>query len=232
VTVRLSKVRLLLGVAVGSGALLVISRGPWLLITTDDALRERTLSVPGVDAAPAVGAAALVCLACAGALSIAGPRARSIIAVVSALAAALAVWATAKVLIDAADVVRGLSVGDAAGASAAVPSADSDDVQVTMWPSVGLLVACLLAVWSGLGASSGVADAAGTDRFTRAAAPQAATGAQGAAPGAQEAASAASGTQPRDVSGEPTKDTVNHSRSDDDAAKVWDALSRGKDPTV
>lgn len=218
----MSKGSLLLGVALGSAALLLVSRGPWLLIKTDDALRAQTLSVSGSDAMPAVSAAALVGLACAGALSIAGPRARSVIFLVSMSAAVLAGWAVSSVLLDPVGVVGGLSLGDATGAGSLPAVGGSEDVQVTVWPGIGLLIACAVAVGSVLGAVSGTGGDAPPGRFARARA-------HNAAAGAKTEEGPDHGSAPTPAHSPPPSPATD--QFDDDAARVWDALSQGEDPT-
>lgn len=145
------------------GALLLgLSRAPWVQVVLNGAVRRDTVTVAAADVAPQVPAAALMVLAAATALSIAGPRARRVILALATLGGVLAVWGCVTVLTDPRRALVTALTGRV------VPSA-SPGVTAAVWASsvVSVLVAVVsgaaqrtVGTWPGRRASSGRFDRA------------------------------------------------------------------------
>jgi uncharacterized membrane protein (TIGR02234 family) len=233
----------------------------WLSVRLpQEAVQTPDLSIPGSDAATPVTAFALVALAAALAVSIAGRVARWVIAVILVLSGVGIAFSSAAVALDpaaAAEPAIGTAIG-VSGSSGAVAT-----VSAMPWLAAGAGVLLVLAAaWVVLagrtwgvnrrydaGAARGVHPAAGS---LQPGAPAPSTGdvAPGVVPATSEApdATGAADSGPRDAE---VPDTTGAADSDpDDAVRAggraprprrtsahadeidsWDELSRGNDPT-
>lgn len=191
----------------GGAGLGAVAAGTWVTARAWTPLDERDLDVRGLDAAPVLGAAALLLLAAGLALGLAGRRAARATGVAVAAAGMLAVASALTVLRDPAGPAR-------AAAQEALGVGRVQDAAATALPWAGLVVAAvlvLLGVWVTAAAGSwGGAGARGGARYRRVT--------DGPADG------------PTD---RPTHDPASRPATGpgpDDVA-TWDAQTRGEDPT-
>lgn len=131
----------LLGVAVPAGLVLLAWTQTWYLAATDDA----ELTVGGDVAAPALPALALATFALVGALAIAGPLVRVVLAVLGVLLGITTVVATAFTTSDAARAVAP-AVAEITGVAPAAAVDLVRGVEATPWPVVALVAGVLVAV--------------------------------------------------------------------------------------
>ena len=183
---------------------LVAATRTWVRATLPSAVGGlQSLDVTGSQAAPVVAACALTGLAGAGALSIAGRRARTPVLAVLAAVALAAAAASAGVLRDASAAVR-TQVAEALAVTPDSVRPGTADVAPTGWVWVALVAALAAAVLAGA-AVVAARSWPGGDRFAPAA----------SSAGATRAAPA------------PAMGDDAHP----DAATSWDALTAGVDPT-
>ncbi len=202
-----------LGALVGAGLLLLATGRVWAEGTVTGLSGETVVSVTGRDAQPVLPALALLAGAAAAALAIGGRLARRFSAVALALAGVAAVAAAAT---RAGDAARLAGVLEPAGARVTgVRGIEARQIAVSAWPWLAVAAGVLVAV-AGLAAL--LAGGSWPDRASRYdRAPDAAGG--GPAAGADDRDAVADGDD-------------GDERPAQDPADVWDALSRGEDPTA
>ncbi len=135
---RLSRRAVVLGTAVAGAVMLACARAGWLTVAQDDALRDRSVELAGTTVAPVVPAAALVALAAAAALILAGRWLRTAVLVVAAGAGGLTAWSSGRVLADPAAAATGKA------GEGLVQSPQAAHVAVTAWPGIALLAGVAL----------------------------------------------------------------------------------------
>ncbi|MBL0886350.1 Trp biosynthesis-associated membrane protein [Myceligenerans indicum] len=209
----LTRTRVLGALVALGGVSLAATSVTWLTTEVATALRpDVAVAATGADAAPAVGAAALVLLACGPALALTGRAGRYVVLTVAALAGAGVSAGALSVIADRA----------AAGASAAADAAGVTDltgpVVLTPWPwttaAAGVL-AVLVAVVAAFAAR----------RWPQVSRRHERDGARGddREPGTVAAVRTGPGT--------PEPSEADAPGEGPDPADDWDALTRGEDPT-
>jgi uncharacterized membrane protein (TIGR02234 family) len=201
-----------LGLIVLAGGLALLASIPvWVTATVRDAgLPVVTSQVNGRAVAPLVAGAGLLALAGGVAALIAGVWTRRIIGLLLALIGAAAWWSVVGVLRDPAAAVQG-SLGDAVGLTRVTVATAS----ITIWPTVAML-ACTLIVVAGLWTLIRAGGwSKGGSRFDR------------RAPQPSPESNDTAVVSPEDADGDAS---LNPDRVE--AARLWDALDRGEDPTV
>lgn len=133
----------LLGPAVPAGIVLLAWTRTWYDVTTADA----ALTVGGDVASPALPALALATLALVGALAIAGPVVRIVLAVLGVLLGVATVAATSFTLADPARAVAP-AVAEATGVAAAAAAGLVVGVAASPWPTVALVAGALVGLAS------------------------------------------------------------------------------------
>lgn len=207
---RLTRRSAVLAGLVLAGALLLLTRAPWMHARVSDLVGGTTaVDVSGAEAAPLVVAAALVALAASAVVAISSRAVRFVsgpLLVAAGIAAALGALA---VRTDPEGHARG-AIAEATGVSGA-----EAELSGTLWPLLALLPCAGLAL---LGAMVLVAGRTwvGSTRYAR----------EGTAPAA--GASAVQGS----VADEGAVATAPVPPASEDPAALWDALSRGEDPTA
>ena len=190
-----------------AAALGATAAGTWVSARAWTPLQERTLAVSGLEASPVLGAVALLLVAAALALAMAGRRAARLIGIAVVVAGVLAGASTLAVALDPAVPARG-------AAEAALGVARVADAAATALPWLALAeaAACLVVGAAVLVAAGGWARGHGSRyrRATQDPAPAPTTDAARAAPATQR--TPATPAVPDDVA-------------------AWDALTRGEDPT-
>ncbi|WP_159794668.1 Trp biosynthesis-associated membrane protein [Puerhibacterium puerhi] len=199
------------------GAALATAAPVWVRSQVATALDPHVaVTVTGTDAAPAIGAGALVLVAAGLALALGGRVARWVVLVVAAGAGVLV---TASALTVATD-PRPAAV---AGASETAGVTDlTAPVSLAVWPWLTAAVGVLAVVVALLAAVASRGWSATSGRHERA-------GATAGAPAGAAAGSAPTGAdaaEPAAADGEPGDE------GDVDAHDAWDALTRGTDPTA
>lgn len=133
----------ILATLVGGAALGATAAGTWVTARAWTPIEERELAVTGLDAAPVLGATALLLLAAGVALAMAGRVAVRLTAVAVAGAAGLAAASTLVVLVDPAGPAR-----SAAQAALGVAAVEGAAVTALVWPALLVALACVgLGVW-------------------------------------------------------------------------------------
>ncbi len=207
---RLTRRSAVLAGLVLAGALLLLTRAPWMHARVSDLVGGTTaVDVSGAEAAPLVVAAALVALAASAVVAISSRAVRFVsgpLLVAAGIAAALGALA---VRTDPEGHARG-AIAEATGVSGA-----EAELSGTLWPLLALLPCAGLAL---LGAMVLVAGRTwvGSTRYAR----------EGTASAA--GASAVQGS----VADEGAVATAPVPPASEDPAALWDALSRGEDPTA
>jgi len=199
---------IVLGLLVLAVAMFAAAAPTWVTAHGSSASGPVTATVTGTVAAPGVGAAALIVAAAALALGLSGRVAQRVVAVVVVLAGLLAGASAWSVLSDPE------SPGAAAVAKL-TGVARTTSVSTSAGPVVAIVVA-VVAVLAGIFTAARRLTPRGTSRYD-AAAPEAA-----ARPGATPDAAAPPGAAPEDASAPALPPT---------STELWDALSRGDDPT-
>ncbi len=207
---RLTRRSAVLAGLVLAGALLLLTRAPWMHARVSDLVGGTTaVDVSGAEAAPLVVAAALVALAASAVVAISSRAVRFVsgpLLVAAGIAAALGALA---VRTDPEGHARS-AIAEATGVSGA-----EAELSGTLWPLLALLPCAGLAL---LGAMVLVAGRTwvGSTRYAR----------EGTAPAG--GASAVQGS----VADEGAVATAPVPPASEDPAALWDALSRGEDPTA
>lgn len=207
---RLTRRSAVLAGLVLAGALLLLTRAPWMHARVSDLVGGTTaVDVSGAEAAPLVVAAALVALAASAIVAISSRAVRFVsgpLLVAAGIAAALGALA---VRTDPEGHARS-AIAEATGVSGA-----EAELSGTLWPLLALLPCAGLAL---LGAMVLVAGRTwvGSTRYAR----------EGTAPAG--GASAVQGS----VADEGAVATAPVPPASEDPAALWDALSRGEDPTA
>lgn len=207
---RLTRRSAVLAGLVLAGALLLLTRAPWMHARVSDLVGGTTaVDVSGAEAAPLVVAAALVALAASAVVAISSRAVRFVsgpLLVAAGIAAALGALA---VRTDPEGHARS-AIAEATGVSGA-----EAELSGTLWPLLALLPCAGLAL---LGAMVLVAGRTwvGSTRYAR----------EGTAPAG--GASAVQGS----VADEGAVATAPVPPASEGPAALWDALSRGEDPTA
>lgn len=207
---RLTRRSAVLAGLVLAGALLLLTRAPWMHARVSDLVGGTTaVDVSGAEAAPLVVAAALVALAASAVVAISSRAVRFVsgpLLVAAGIAAALGALA---VRTDPEGHARS-AIAEATGVSGA-----EAELSGTLWPLLALLPCAGLAL---LGAMVLVAGRTwvGSTRYAR----------EGTAPAG--GASAVQGS----VADEGAVATAPVPPASENPAALWDALSRGEDPTA
>ncbi|MEH0109956.1 Trp biosynthesis-associated membrane protein [Tersicoccus sp. MR15.9] len=237
---RLTRARTVLLTVIVAGGVFLTTTQTWVHATlTSGTVRSIDAAVNGSDAARSVTALALVALAGALALSIAGRIARVIIAVVIVLAGVGGAVAAFSVLGDPAAAADGKIAAQSGVTGGAI------DASVTGWVIAAAVVAIVLAACGVLVLVAGrrwdsarrfetpAATAAEADAATGSPTGTAAAGAAATdAPGRDGTAAAAPEAIPADATaptGAPTGAPTAAAPVDD--IDSWDRLTRGQDPT-
>ncbi|MHA7132844.1 Trp biosynthesis-associated membrane protein [Oerskovia turbata] len=209
---------ILLLLALGGGAL-AAAAPTWLRTTGATPLDAEVLvQVTGTEAAPGVGAGALVVVASALALGLVGRIGRWVVLVVGAASGVVIAASAAAILRDPTQAAR------SAVASATGVTDMTSDVVLTPWPAVALaagVLVVLAALWAGLSAPSWarvsarheIARPGGSTTAPGAGSAEASGGQPGPARDATPLAPGAAGDEPPDEQ------------------ETWDSLTRGEDPT-
>lgn len=207
----LTRTRALLALLALGGIALATTSATWVSTEVATALRpDVPVVATGAEAAPVVGAAALVLLACGPALALTGPAGRYVVLVVAALSGA---GVAAGALAVAADPS---AAGTAAAAAAAGVTELAGPVALSPWPwttAVAGALALLVAVAAAFSARRWPAASRRHERDP------ARAGSRPVGPGA-------SGPRPAGPASAPAPP-----RNEPDPADDWDALTRGEDPT-
>ena len=201
----------------------------WLMVRLpQEAVQTPDLEIPGSDAAVPVTAFALVALAAALAVSIAGRVARWVVAVILVLAGAGIAVSSASVALDPRAAAEP-AIGNAIGVSGSTGA----EVSTTVLPVVAAVIGVLLvlaAVWVVLAGRSWAVNKrydAGAARVPRPAD-------AGVLPGDAVTTPPSTGDIPPGVSDDPVEpEATSPSRRNAHADEIdsWDQLSRGNDPT-
>lgn len=201
--------RTVLTALVLAGGTLLTTAAPWVTAATRSALDETvTLSVTGADAAPDAAAGALVVAAGALALALAGRWGARVAAVGVALGGVLVVAASAGVVADPSGPARAAAL-DAVG------------VGRLTTPAVVTPVAWLASLLGVLAVGLALQAAVAAARWTGAGARHERSG----TPAARD------GWEPTVGGSRPDRDASRESDPEGDDQDVWDALTRGEDPT-
>lgn len=206
----------------GAGAL-AAAAPTWLRTSGATPLDAEVLvQVTGTEAAPGVGAGALVVVASALALGLVGRIGRWLVLLVSAASGIVVAASAAAILRDPTQAAR-TAVADATGVTDLTSA-----ITVTPWPYVALAVGVLVvvvAVWAGVSAPSWARVSARHEivRPGAAASPEAARpGELPIAPG-DEAVPGRAGGAP--------SDGPEVAADEPDQQETWDSQTRGEDPT-
>ncbi|WP_286217743.1 Trp biosynthesis-associated membrane protein [Paraoerskovia sediminicola] len=243
----------ILGLLVLGGLALLVAVPTWLQTTGSSPIDPSVeVTVTGTDAAPGVGAAALVVLAAGLALGLVGRFARWLVLLVAAVGGVVVVASALAVLLDPRPVARS-AAADATGVTVL-----TSDVQVGFAAWAAVAVGVLVVVLVAAAARAATTWPAGSSRHERTSGPGATDGASpvgdgasrpdaprgGAAGPAGEGTSSGTGSASGDPSRDPARDRDRQSdvHGDhhpdpgpdgadgvtDDPAALWDAITRGE----
>lgn len=208
---------ILLLLVLGGGAL-AAAAPTWLHTTGATALDAEVLvQVTGTEAAPGVGAGALVAVASALALGLVGRIGRWLVLAVSAASGVVVAVSAAAIWRDPAPAARS-AVAEATGVTAL-----TSGVSLTPWPYVACAVGVLLVVAAAWAAASSPSWGRVSARH------------EISRPGDDSSSRSVPDGEPgpglgHDESGTPATPELETDQSPDDQ-ETWDSLTRGEDPT-